>query len=127
MELNPYESPSVSEPMRRLVSRDGKHCPICLIDIGVFAVVKAPLPDRVRCPHCHARLTYLGGKRLVAVACCVLFGFLIGLFFVLDVLGVTSPAKKLIAMLSALVLLGLLSEFLGTHYLRTYGKLVTVD
>jgi len=38
--------------------RDGKHCPECEKDIGVWPVLSAGLPSRVHCPHCHARLTY---------------------------------------------------------------------
>jgi hypothetical protein len=37
---------------------DGKHCPACGTDIGVWPVLFAGLPTRVRCPHCKARLTY---------------------------------------------------------------------
>ena len=37
---------------------DGKHCPQCGKDIGVWPVLTATLPNRIRCPHCKARLFY---------------------------------------------------------------------
>jgi hypothetical protein len=39
---------------------DGKHCPLCGADIGVLPIVLAVLPNRIRCPHCKARLAYPG-------------------------------------------------------------------
>jgi hypothetical protein len=44
---------------------DGKHCPACGKDIGMWAVLFAGLPSRIRCPHCRARLSY--GNDLVLV------------------------------------------------------------
>ena len=39
---------------------DGKHCPACGRDIGLWPVFSAGLPNRIWCPHCSARLTYRG-------------------------------------------------------------------
>ena len=47
---------------------DGKHCPACGKDIGIWPVVSAALPSRVRCPHCKARLSYGGGLLLGMIA-----------------------------------------------------------
>jgi hypothetical protein len=44
---------------------DGKHCPACGQDIGIWAVLFAGLPSRIRCPHCRARLSYGGDLVLV--------------------------------------------------------------
>jgi len=44
---------------------DGKHCPECRRDIGLWAVFSAILPTRVRCPHCKASLAYSNSSRLV--------------------------------------------------------------
>ena len=53
---------------------DGKHCPACGKDIGLWAVLLAGLPSHIRCRHCQARLTYgnsvlllLGVTTMVAV------------------------------------------------------------
>lgn len=37
---------------------DGKHCPVCDKDIGLWPVLSAGLPTHIRCPHCKARLSY---------------------------------------------------------------------
>src|SRR5262245_40267059 len=54
---------------------DGKHCPDCGKDIGIWPIFSAGLPNRVWCPHRTARLRYrnslgllLGGLALVAAA-----------------------------------------------------------
>src|SRR4029079_17582430 len=36
----------------------GRDCPNCKADIGVWPVVSAGLPNRIKCPHCSARLQY---------------------------------------------------------------------
>jgi hypothetical protein len=46
---------------------DGKHCPACGRDIGIWPVFSAGLPNRIWCPHCRARLTYRGARGLVLV------------------------------------------------------------
>jgi hypothetical protein len=54
---------------------DGKHCPECGEDIGIWPVFSAGWPDRIWCPHCKARLRYrlglglmLGGLALALAA-----------------------------------------------------------
>jgi hypothetical protein len=37
---------------------DGKHCPACGVDIGVWPIFSAGLPNLIRCPRCKARLAY---------------------------------------------------------------------
>ena len=37
---------------------DGKHCPECGEDIGVWPIFSAGLPNRIWCPHCKTRLRY---------------------------------------------------------------------
>src|SRR5438552_766900 len=36
----------------------GNDCPACGENIGMWAVFKAPLPNRIYCPHCGERLRY---------------------------------------------------------------------
>jgi uncharacterized protein (DUF983 family) len=47
--------------------RDGKHCPACGADIGLWPVFSAGLPNWIRCPRCKARLSYQGLGALLAV------------------------------------------------------------
>jgi hypothetical protein len=51
---------------------DGKHCPACGKDIGIWPVLSAGLPSRVRCPHCKSRLSYGSGLSLLLIALIVL-------------------------------------------------------
>jgi hypothetical protein len=43
----------------------GKDCPHCGDDIGVWPVFSAGLPNRIKCPHCKARLRYHNTTGLV--------------------------------------------------------------
>ena len=36
----------------------GNDCPACGENIGLAAVFKAPVPNRIYCPHCGERLRY---------------------------------------------------------------------
>jgi len=45
--------------------RDKNACPVCGANIGIVAVFKAPLPNRIFCPHCGARLRYRNSWWLV--------------------------------------------------------------
>src|SRR5262245_7976997 len=49
----------------KTVENDGKHCPACGRDIGLWPVLTAILPTRVRCPHCKTSLAYSNSSRLV--------------------------------------------------------------
>jgi uncharacterized protein (DUF983 family) len=46
----------------------GNDCPACGRNIGVWAVFRAPLPNRIYCPHCGERLRYGGAAALIAAA-----------------------------------------------------------
>ncbi len=37
---------------------DGRHCPICEKDIGIWPIVYAFTLSCIQCPHCFARLNY---------------------------------------------------------------------
>jgi hypothetical protein len=37
---------------------DGKHCPACGTDIGVWPIFSAALLKLIRCPRCKARIAY---------------------------------------------------------------------
>ena len=46
---------------------DGKTCPACQKDIGVWSVFSAGMPNRIRCPHCRTQLRYDGGVAFMIV------------------------------------------------------------
>jgi hypothetical protein len=43
-------------------------CPKCDQNIGMWAVLRAPLPNRIYCPHCGTRLEYGGTWGLIVAA-----------------------------------------------------------
>jgi hypothetical protein len=45
---------------------NGKVCPACGKDVGVWAIVAAGVPSRIRCPHCRSRLRYDGAMAVMA-------------------------------------------------------------
>jgi uncharacterized protein (DUF983 family) len=51
---------------------DGKHCPACGTDIGIWPVFSAGLPNLIRCPRCKVRLGYQGIGAVLAVLLLVL-------------------------------------------------------
>ena len=46
---------------------NGKVCPACAKDIGVWAIFSAGGPSRIRCPHCRSRLRYDGAIAVMAL------------------------------------------------------------
>ena len=71
---------------------DGKRCPACSHDIGMWAVLSAAWPTRVWCPHCGARLRYQGTANVSRV-----------IILATLMIGVVSCG------------LGLLTAFIGVH------------
>ena len=47
---------------------NGKQCPACGKDIGIWAIFAAGMPSRIRCPYCRARLRYDGGSVVMGIA-----------------------------------------------------------
>ena len=77
----------------------GNECPACGENIGIGAVFRAPVPNRIYCPHCRERLRY-GDTTLMIAAAVVAFVLAVGVgvaaahlsgadgpFFLLTVLG----------------------------------------
>ena len=60
----------------------GKHCPHCGRDIGVWAIFRATLPNRVWCPHCKTRLRYRNIKGLFALVVVLAVVVVVGAYFV---------------------------------------------
>jgi len=69
MGVNPYESPKSPDRQQlpTAVLSDGKHCPACGEDIGVWPIASAFMPGHCRCPHCRARLAWDRAYRTTAV------------------------------------------------------------
>jgi hypothetical protein len=61
---------------------DGKHCPVCGVDIGVWPIFSAGLPNLIRCPRCKARLGYQRIGTVLLMLLAFLGAVLAGAFFI---------------------------------------------
>ena len=103
--------------------KDGKHCPDCAKDIGVWPVLAAGLPSRIRCPHCKARLTYGGSGTLVACLFAILLTLAVGSFFVVS-RQYSARHWQFHAVFIVVALAVMLPvDLAATFYLRRYGLL----
>lgn len=59
---------------------NGKLCPNCSKDIGVWPIVSAGLPNRIRCPHCMIRLRYIGTAAVNVVLGLILIAIVAGAY-----------------------------------------------
>jgi uncharacterized protein (DUF983 family) len=101
---------------------DGKHCPACGVDIGVWPVFSAGLPNRLRCPRCKARLAYRRTGLLWLVILPVLAAVVVVSYHVASAFDPQSPQWPLVfvgVMLASWVPVELLSAW----YLRAYKVL----
>jgi hypothetical protein len=102
---------------------DGKHCPVCGKDIGIWPVLTAALPSRVRCPHCKARLAYENSGRLV-----VTLGLLLLALAIVAFVGVGKVYSAMrweyhLALAGLVLVVWMPVEWLLTVYLRNRGTL----
>jgi DNA-directed RNA polymerase subunit RPC12/RpoP len=103
---------------------NGKVCPACGKDIGVWAIFAAGGPSRIRCPHCRARLRYDGAVRIVVLPFAIVaVAALVGHEAAVD-LGMVRPGL-LIAFLALLTWVPI--ELLLAIYLRDHRTLRLVE
>jgi hypothetical protein len=100
-------------------------CPICKAPVSLWRIVIAPLPTRIRCGHCRARLKAAGNKTLFYVIA-VLLGGLIGFFlwsaflFLREHLG---PYSAFFDCLALCVMLVFFCDFPLSYYIYARGRL----
>ena len=105
---------------------DGKHCPACGKDIGIWPVLTAGLPNWLRCPHCKARLSY-GNSGAVVICLFVLLLVLSAAVFYVIRQRYAANGVQFHLLLAGLVLAAWLPvEFGATLYLRNRGTLQKV-
>jgi len=103
---------------------NGKVCPACGKDIGVWAIFAAGGPSRIRCPHCRARLQYDGAVRIVVLPFAIVaVAAIIGHEAAVD-LGMVRPGL-LIAFLALITWVPI--ELLLAIYLRDHRTLRLVE
>ena len=125
MDQNPYEPSKTPEP---LVSdapaiRDGKHCPVCGVDIGIWPVAIAMVPGRVRCPHCRAILAYRGPLRITAVMVGISLVFIAIACLVVFSLGLNNTTHEVMVYLAMTVPCGAALSIGMAVYLRANNVL----
>lgn len=124
---NPYRAPE-SDTFKALdvqVSADGAHCPACDRDVGVVAIVRASMPDRIYCPYCGARLEYLHAEMLWTAVIVILLALLVLIGYSLTWMSVNPVAA--VASLFGVGAVWLPVEFAAARYLRRYKRLKTVS
>lgn len=81
---------------------DGNNCPACGRDIGIWAVIKAPTPNRFRCPHCRERLWYRGIGGVIAVFAVMLVVLVVAALGAAVAVGLDNPGLAAVAGLGVL-------------------------
>ena len=99
---------------------NGKLCPACGKDIGVWAIVAAGLPSRIRCPHCRTLLRYDGTLALMALPFAIVILAALILHEVAVDVGIAWPGFFLVVMV---LLTWVPVEFLLALYLRDHRTL----
>jgi hypothetical protein len=61
---------------------DGKHCPVCGKDIGIWPIVAAGLPYRIWCPHCATKLHFVKSLDVMLVLLVLIVTVVGGAYFV---------------------------------------------
>ncbi len=115
------------------MSEQGRKCPGCGEDIGLWAIVKAPLPNKIKCPHCKIRIEYENaGWWLVLVStivyisiiCIVAYQVEIALTTKRYIFNTLSTLHMALIIFLICMVLGLIIEFIIATYLRNNKNLI---
>ena len=107
------------------MNKQGKQCPSCKRDIGIWTVLKAPLPTMMRCPHCKAPIQYDeagGGVIIIVIVMIMPVIYIIGSS--MDFIYTMNPIALAIVVGGIGVLIWLPFELLMVFYLRKNQKLI---
>ncbi len=99
---------------------NGKACPLCGKDIGVWAIVAAGLPSRIRCPHCRTLLRYDGALALMALPFAIVIVAALIIHEVAVDVGVASPGLVVVVLV---LVTWIPVELLLALYLRDHRTL----
>jgi hypothetical protein len=109
---------------------DGRHCPACARDVGVWPVFSAGLPNRIWCPHCGARARYdrVAGPILALLAAAVVAAAAaFGVAFVVA-RRVTDHPLVWMGVFTAAFIAGMAgAELLVAQFLRSRRQLTVIE
>jgi hypothetical protein len=103
---------------------NGRNCPVCGKDIGVWSIFSAGMPSRIRCPHCRALLRYDGSLFLVAIPFVLAMLAALILHEAAIDLGITRPGLFVVVLL---LVTWVPIELLLALYLRENRRLHPVE
>jgi hypothetical protein len=103
---------------------NGRDCPVCGKDIGVWSIFSAGVPSRIRCPHCRSLLRYDGTVAVLLIPfAVVILAALIAHESAVD-LGLARPGIFVVLLV---VVTWVPIELLMAMYLREHRTLHRVD
>ena len=106
---------------------DGRHCPSCQKDIGIWPVFAAGLPDRIRCPRCRCRLRYENATGVVVFLLAALAGVMCGAFWIAGFLFPSSFGPRNMLFVGIVVATWIPVEWAVVRFLRARRRLVTAS
>jgi uncharacterized protein (DUF983 family) len=102
---------------------DGKHCPRCGEDIGVWAIVSAGLPSRLRCPHCRSRIEYQDAGGFIALLVILAIGFGYAAFTVAKMIVPAGHSLQIAVFAALLLAVWIPVELAAARFLRNRRRL----
>jgi len=102
---------------------DGKHCPKCARDIGIWPIFKAALPSSLRCPHCGARIHYADAGLVIAAMLTAVAGLSYLAYVVANKLVPENASVRLWTFCALLVAMWVPIEYAVARFLRQNRRL----
>ena len=106
---------------------DGKHCPACGKDIGICPIFTAGFPNRIRCPHCSARLSYRGITGVVFALLVGMLAVIVGAYFLVAAIPDLQPTTQLFVLAGVMFGAWAVLELAVVHFLRGNRELTCRD
>ncbi len=107
------------------MNEQGKICPICNKDIGIWTVIKTPLPNMMRCKNCKSKITYeKKGYLIIFISSLVYVALLVATFHLFNVLDRFSLVQSVVIWAIICILYWQPFEVIIAIYLRRTQKLI---
>lgn len=108
------------------MNKPGTTCPICAKEVGFWSIIKAPLPNLIRCEHCNGALVYEKNSWSLVIFSVLLYLIMVGGMLTIAYLNIETIALNKFALSWAIssVIYWIIGEFSITAYLRSKEKLI---